>query len=62
MLILSRRIGEKLIITTGAGEHIEIETRSRSSGQVTFGIDAPQSVIIDREEIHERKQAEQEAS
>ncbi len=51
MLILSRRIGESIIIN----ENITITVMGIMGSQVRFGVKAPQSIPVDREEIHERK-------
>lgn len=59
MLALSRKPGEKIIITTEAGERIEIEIgRKTCASQVHLRFHAPRSVTVDREEVHLRKMAE----
>jgi carbon storage regulator len=50
MLVLTRRIGESIIIGNG----IKLTIVSVGPGRVKIGIDAPPSVRIDREEIHAR--------
>lgn len=54
MLALSRNVGESIIITTSAGEVIEVQL-VRISGdarrQAQIGIEAPKSVHIRRAEI-----------
>lgn len=55
MLILTRRVGETIRI----GEDIEIKVMTVNGSQVRLGIAAPRNVTVDREEIFERKQAEQ---
>jgi carbon storage regulator len=47
MLVLSRRIGESLVIN----ENIRITVLGGSGNQVRFGIDAPRDVKVLREEI-----------
>lgn len=54
MLVLTRKVGEKLVI----GNSIRISVVSIGPGRVKLGIEAPADVTIDREEIHERKQFE----
>lgn len=49
MLILTRRIGESLII----GDDIEVEVLGSQGNQVRLGIKAPEEVIILREELYE---------
>lgn len=57
MLILTRRIGESIII----GKNITVTILSIKGSQVRVGIDAPKDVTVHREEIYElisRQQAE----
>lgn len=51
MLVLTRKIGEKLII----GENIVIEIL-KSGKEVRIGIEAPRDVTIYREELFDRLQ------
>lgn len=55
-LILTRRIGEKIMI----GDDIEIVVLSQKGGQVRIGIYAPQEIAVHREEVYRRIQAEKE--
>lgn len=48
MLVLTRRMGETLII----GDNVKVTVMGISKGQVRIGIDAPKSVNVVREEIH----------
>ena len=58
MLILTRRIGEKIIIS----DDIIIQLIGINGNQARLGIDAPKCVIVHREEIHNKiKQASKEA-
>lgn len=50
MLVLTRRVGEKLII----GDNITVTMLGVKSNQVRIGIDAPRDVRVDREEIYQR--------
>lgn len=52
MLILSRRIGETLIIN----DNIRITVLNINRSQVRIGIDAPPEMSVHREEIYNRIQ------
>ncbi len=54
MLILTRRIGETIIIETPAGEHIEVAVLGVKGNQVRVGIEAPREVVVLREELVEQ--------
>ena len=54
MLILSRTIGEVVHI----GDDIEVTVVAVNGHQVRIGINAPRDVVVDREEIANRKQHE----
>lgn len=54
MLILTRRIGETVVING----NIRVTVLGVKGAQVRVGIEAPDSVSVDREEIHDRKIAE----
>lgn len=56
MLILTRRINETLMI----GDDIEVTIMGVHGNQVRIGIKAPKNVIVDREEIAERRRRERE--
>jgi carbon storage regulator len=53
MLVLSRRVGETLIID---GD-IEVVVIAVQGDRVRIGIKAPPSVRVDRQEIHDRRVA-----
>jgi len=58
MLILTRRVGETLII--GEGEdaiHVTATGINESGGQVKLGITAPRHIPVHREEVYDRIQA-----
>jgi carbon storage regulator len=50
MLILTRRVGETLMI----GDDLVVTVLSVKGTQVGVGIDARKSVVVHREEIYER--------
>jgi carbon storage regulator len=55
MLVLSRRLGETLII----GDDVKITVLGISGNQVRLGIAAPKEVSVHREEVYRRIQDEQ---
>lgn len=55
MLILTRRVGETLII----GDNVKVTVLGVRGHQVRLGVDAPRDVSVHREEIYERIQEEQ---
>jgi carbon storage regulator len=57
MLVLTRKPGEQIIIAN----NIRLTVVSIGHGRVKIGIEAPSDVTIDRQEIHDRKQAEEAA-
>jgi carbon storage regulator len=57
MLILTRRVGETVII----GDSIEVTVLGVKGNQVRLGVTAPRDVTVHREEIHARIKAEEEA-
>ncbi|GAB2901962.1 carbon storage regulator CsrA [Microbulbifer echini] len=54
MLILTRRIGQNLII----GANVSITVLNVKGNQVQVGIKAPKSLAVHREEIYKRIQKE----
>ena len=58
MLILTRRIGETLII----GDDVNITVLGVKGNQVRLGINAPKDVSVHREEIYLRIQQEKQTN
>ncbi|MCL4143212.1 UNVERIFIED_CONTAM: hypothetical protein GTU68_010783 [Idotea baltica] len=54
MLILSRRVGETLIID----KDVKVQVLSINGNQVRIGIEAPKHVSVHREEVYQKIQKE----
>jgi carbon storage regulator len=55
MLILNRKEGQSIIITTDTGEEIEISILEIKGKYAKLGFSAPASVGVDRKEVSEQK-------
>lgn len=53
MLILTRKVGESLLI----GDDVEITVLSIRGSQVKLGVKAPKEIAVHREEIYQRIKA-----
>lgn len=56
MLILTRRVGETLMI----GDEVTVTVLGVKGNQVRIGVNAPRDVSVHREEIYERIKREQQ--
>jgi carbon storage regulator len=56
MLILTRRVGETLMI----GDEVTVTVLGVKGNQVRLGVNAPREVAVHREEIYARIKREQE--
>jgi len=54
MLILTRRVGESIMI----GEEVVVTVLGVKGNQVRIGVNAPKEVSVHREEIYERIKSE----
>lgn len=57
MLILTRRVGETLMI----GDDVTITVLGVKGNQVRIGVNAPKDVAVHREEIYQRIQKEKDS-
>lgn len=56
MLILTRRVGETLMV----GDEVSVTVLGVKGNQVRLGVNAPKDVSVHREEIYERIKNEQD--
>lgn len=56
MLILTRRVGETLMV----GDDVTVTILEVKGNQVRIGVNAPKDIAVHREEIYDRIQQEQQ--
>jgi len=55
MLILMRRVGERLMI----GDDVIVKILEVEGNRVSIGIEAPKNILVDREEVFNKRREEQ---
>ena len=58
MLVLSRRLNQSFVI----GGAVRVTVLAITPSRVEIGVEAPREIMVDREEIHLRRQVEGERS
>ena len=56
MLVLSRQRDESIMI----GDNVTVTVLGVNGNQVRIGVNAPKNIVVDREEVAERKRLEKE--
>jgi carbon storage regulator len=57
MLVITRKIGETIVIDG----NIRVTVVAHQGGKIRLGIEAPEYVSVDRQEVHDRKMQELDA-
>jgi carbon storage regulator len=55
MLVLTRKVGEQIVL----GDDVRLTIVAIKGDRVRLGITAPKETVVDRKEIHERRIARQ---
>jgi carbon storage regulator len=58
MLVLSRRLNQAIVI----GGAVRVTVLAITPSRVELGVEAPREIMVDREEIHVRRQVEGDRS
>lgn len=62
MLVLTRKVGERIVIDKGSIVITIVEFKSGINRAVKIGIDAPKEIEVDRSEVYLAKTRERERS
>jgi carbon storage regulator len=54
MLVITRKLGETIVIDG----NIRVTVVSHQGGKIRLGIEAPEYISVDRQEVHDRKMKE----
>lgn len=52
-MVLSRKLGERVVIRLPDGGLVVVKVLERDRGRVSLGVEAPHDCAINREEVHE---------
>ncbi len=55
MLVLTRKVNERIVLDTSDGEVAIVVTQVRPCGRVKLGIDAPRTIVIGRDEVRHKE-------
>jgi carbon storage regulator len=58
MLVLSRRLNQAIVI----GGAVRVTVLAITPSRIELGVEAPREIMVDREEIHVRRQVEGDRS
>lgn len=60
MLVLRRKRGQSIVI--GTHQKVTVKILHEENGVISLGIDAPKSILVDREEIYLTRQTDLKGS
>lgn len=62
MIVFSRKQGESIDVTTSSGDRITIKLNGIKSGKASIGIEASRDVLVNRHEVTQRIESQQQAA